>query len=294
MSPGRGDSELFGRLLREPLVHFAGLALIIFAIYYALTPHAARSGDNVIVVTAPKIEQMVAIFAKTWQRPPSAEELKGLIDDYVKEEIYVREALALGLDRDDTVIRRRLQQKMEFLTDLGVDQLSPTDADLEAYLKAHPDTFEIDPLIGFEQTFFNPEKHGDRIEADAAAALKSLVANPGTDPGTLGDATLLPADLPPTSVSSIGETFGSDFADAVSRIEPGSWSGPIASSYGLHLVRVSERKPGRLPPLSEVRSAVLREWSNERRHEIADAEIDALLKRYKVRIESGQPGGSAP
>ena len=285
---------MFDRLLREPLVHFAGLALIIFASYYALTPHAGGSGDNVIVVTAPKIEQMAAIFAKTWQRPPSAEELKGLIDDYVKEEIYVREALALGLDRDDTVIRRRLQQKMEFLTDLGVDRLSPTDADLEAYLKAHQAAFEIDALIGFEQIFFNPEKHGDRIEADAAAALKSLVANPATEPGTLGDATLLPANLPPTSVSSIGETFGSDFADAVSRIEPGTWSGPIASSYGLHLVRVSERNPGRLPPLSEVRSAVLREWSNERRHKIADAEIDALLKRYKVRIESRQPGGAAP
>ena len=285
---------MLGRLFREPLVHFAGLAIVIFAIYYVLTPHATGSGDNVIVVSAPKIQQMAAIFAKTWGRPPSADELKGQIDDYVKEEIYVREALALGLDRDDTVIRRRLQQKMEFLTDLGVDKLSPTDADLDAYLKAHPAAFEIDPLIGFEQIFFNPKKHGDRIEADAAAALKSLVADSATDSGTLGDATLLPADLPPTSVSSIGEIFGSDFADAVGRIEPGGWSGPIASSYGLHLVRVSERKPGRLPSLSEVRSAVLRDWSNERRKELADAEINALLKRYKVRIESGQPGKATP
>jgi len=285
---------LFGRLLREPLVHFAGLAIVIFAVYYALTPQAARRGDNVIVVTASKIEQMAAVFAKTWQRPPSAEELKGLIDDYVKEEIYVREALSLGLDRDDTVIRRRLQQKMEFLTDLGVYELSPTDADLDAYLKAHPDTFEVDPLIGLQQIFFKPDKHGDRIEGDAAAVLKTLVADPATDPGTLSDASLLPAELPPTSVTNIGETFGSDFADSVSKIEPGTWTGPIASSFGLHLVRVSQRKAGRLPALSEVRSAVLREWSNERRHELADAQINGLLKRYKVTVEGGQPGGADP
>ena len=284
---------MFGRLLREPLVHFAGLALVIFAVYYALTPLAAHSGDNVIVVTAPKIEQMAAIFAKTWQRPPSADELKGLIDDYVKEEIYVREALALGLDRDDTVIRRRLQQKMEFLTDLGVDQLSPTDAELEVYLKAHPDAFEIDPEIGFQQIFFNPDKHGSGIEADAAAVLKTLAADPSVDPGTLGDPSLLPAELPPTSVTDIRGTFGGDFAEALAKVRPGSWTGPIASGFGLHLVRVSERKAGRLPALAEVRSSVLREWSNERRQQLASDEINELLKRYKVTIESGPPAARA-
>ena len=285
---------MFSRLLREPLVHFAVLALAIFAAHYALTPSANESSANNIVISEPKIEQMAAVFAKTWQRPPSPQELKGLIDNYVKEEIYVREALALGLDKDDTVIRRRLQQKMEFLTDLGVDELAPSDTDLDSYLKAHPDKFEIDPLTGFQQIFFNPDRHGDKIDQDAEATLKTLRTNPAIDPATLGDASLLPFDLPPTSMTSIGQTFGADFANAVSKAEPGIWTGPIASSFGLHLVRASDHKAGRLPALVEVRDAVLREWSNEKRKELADTQINALLKRYNVTIESRSPAGTDP
>ena len=157
---------MLGRVLREPLTHFIGLALAIFLLYGVVNRSAEPKADE-IVVTSAKIEQLGGLFTKTWQRPPSAQELKGLIDDYVKEEIYNREALLLGLDRDDTVIRRRLRQKMEFLVDAEVDAMTPTDAELEVYLKANADQFRIAPMMAFEQIYLSPEKRGDRIDADA-------------------------------------------------------------------------------------------------------------------------------
>ena len=124
------------RLLKEPLIRFAVLGLLIFAVN-GLVNRAASPPPDKIVVTSPKIEQLASLFANTWQRPPSAAELKGLIDDYVKEEIYVREAVKLGIDQDDSVIRRRLRQKMEFFDDDLANSLAPTDDELETYLRTH-------------------------------------------------------------------------------------------------------------------------------------------------------------
>ena len=276
---------LLKRLLKEPLFHFLLLALVIFAAYSVLGPTSAVRPDG-IVVTAPKIEQMAAVFAKTWQRPPTAEELKGLIDDYVKEEIYVREATALGLDKDDTVIRRRLRQKMEFMNDAGVDALAPTDAELGAYLKAHAAVFAVAPMTAFQQVFLNPQQHGDKIEKDAASILAALKATPPADATTLGDATLLPYELPLTGKPAISQTFGQEFADALDKATPDQWTGPIMSGYGLHLVHVSKREAGRTPALSEVRNAVAREWTNAKRKELDDTRFNDLLKRYQVTIES--------
>lgn len=284
---------LLKRLVREPLFHFLALALVIFAIFGALGP-TGQGRLETISVTASKIEQLVAVFTKTWQRPPSPQELKGLIDDYVKEEIYVREALALGLDTDDTVIRRRLRQKMEFMNDVDADELAPTDTDLEAYLKAHPDKFAVEPMTAFQQVFLKPERPSDRIARDIAGILDALRADPATDITTLGDASLLPSVLPLSGTTSIGQTFGPEFADAIGRAKLGIWTGPIASSFGLHVVRVSARKTGRLPALDEVRDAVTREWSNAKRKELDDARLNALLDRYQVTIESVRGAGANP
>jgi hypothetical protein len=285
---------VFRRVIKEPLVHFAALALIIFAVYFALAPDSDLPAVGKITVTQAKIEQMAVIYTKIWQRPPDPSELKGLIDDYVKEEIYVREALALGLDKDDTVIRSRLRQKMEFMSDSVADQIVPTDADLEAYLKAHPELFAIDPMTGFQQIYLNPDKHGNHIGPDAQAILATLQGNPAADLATLGDASLLPSDMPASTSTGIAQTFGADFAAVVAKAEQGKWFGPVASGFGQHLVRVTERKPGRLPALAEVRDAVLREWSNQRRTDLAAAQVNGLLKRYQVTIETVPAAGVTP
>ncbi|MCX7302891.1 MAG: peptidylprolyl isomerase [Hyphomicrobiales bacterium] len=279
------------RLLHEPLLHFTLAAVAIFVAYGLLASSSERRADD-IVVSAPKIEQLAAVFAKTWQRPPSPEELKGLIDAYVKEEIDVREALALGLDQGDTVIRRRLQQKIQFMTDAGADAATPTDAELQAYLDTHPEKFETAAEAGFEQIFLNPAQRGEAIDADATVILAKLEADPALEAATLGDASLLPAEMPPTDIASIGNIFGPEFAAAVSAAPAGRWIGPVASSFGLHLVRVSEHRAGRLPALGDVRDAVLREWTNDRRQAIADERLDALLKRYRIVIEAPEEGAS--
>ena len=163
---------MLSRLLKEPLVHFGFLALLIFAVYGALNP--GEKSDR-IVVTNSKIQQLETFFAKTWQREPTAAELKRLIDDYVKEEIFVREAIALGLDKDDTVIRRRLHLKMEFLINAESEALTPTDAELSAYLQANPGKFEIDPIVAFQQIYLNPQQRGDKIDQDAASLLETFL-----------------------------------------------------------------------------------------------------------------------
>ena len=284
---------MLNRLLREPLVHFIAVALCIFALYGVLNRSQPETPDR-IVITGARIEQLAGLFAKTWQRPPSAEELKGLIDDHVKEEIFVREALALGLDKDDTVIRRRLRQKMEFLYDVEIEALDPTDAELDAYLNAHADQFRVEPMTAFQQIFLNPEKRGESIDRDAAAILATLRADPEADWATLGDPTLLPPELPPSGKTSIDDTFGGGFAEALDTMAPGQWAGPVASSYGLHLVRVTKREAGRIPALAEVRDAVVREWSNDKRKSVEEQRFEALLKRYDVVIEDVTKATPAP
>ncbi|MBY5505730.1 peptidyl-prolyl cis-trans isomerase [Rhizobium leguminosarum] len=279
--------------MREPLVHFLLLALLIFAAYGAIGTDA-KDGPDSIVVTAPKIEQMAILFTKTWQRSPTAEELKGLIDDYVKEEILVRQALALGLDEDDTVVRRRLRQKMEFLNVADADALGATDAELEAYLAANPRAFDVDAKLAFQQSFLNPERRGETVARDATSNLQVLLTNPAVDYTSLGDATMLPSDLPLTDKTSIAQTFGMDFAEALDKAPVGQWTGPVLSSFGFHLVRVVERKPGRVPSLDEVRDAVTREWINAKRRELDDLRFAELLKGYVVRIESLTDAKTSP
>ncbi|MBY5326686.1 peptidyl-prolyl cis-trans isomerase [Rhizobium leguminosarum] len=279
--------------MREPLVHFLALALLIFAGYGLLGADTDDKPDS-IVVTASKIEQMATVFTKTWQRPPTAEELKGLIDDHVKEEILVRQALEIGLDRDDTVVRRRLRQKMEFLNAADAETLTATEAELDAYLKANAATFEIDPMLAFQQIVLNPQRPGEAIEQKAAAILEVLLSQPAADPASLGDASLLPPELPLTSKTSIGQTFGADFAEELDKIPAGQWTGPVNSGFGLHLIRVTERVPGRVPTLDEVRDAVAREWTNAKRKELENQRFAELLKRYVVTIESPVGAGTDP
>jgi hypothetical protein len=280
-------------ILREPLVHFVLLALLVFAGYGLVSTETVKEPDR-IIISAAKVEQLAAVFAKTWQRPPTSQELKNLIDDYVREEIYVREALVLHLDEDDAVIRRRLRQKMEFLNAAEAEAASPSDDELDAYLKENPRRFEIEPMLAFQQIFLSPERHGDKIEQDAGSILEVLRTNPDSDWAVLSDPTLLPAALPLTDKTSIGQIFGADFAEALDEAEPGTWSDPIASAFGLHLVRVTERTPGRMPALHEVRDAVLREWASDRRQQAEEKSFQELLSRYKVTIDMPAATGDNP
>jgi hypothetical protein len=276
--------------LREPLLHFLLIGAALFAVYHFLN-QGETGAPREIVVTEPRVEALAENFAKTWMRPPSADELKGLIDDYVAEEVYYREAIAMGLDRDDTVIRRRLRQKMEFISEDVTSAVQPTDEELQAYLEQHAEKFVQPPRLTFQQVFFSAERRGETARRDAEKLLSELNAGRGpANPAEAGDPTLLPPAMESASPQDITNSFGSEFASAVESAPVGQWAGPVQSGYGVHLVRVDERDAGTMPTLAEIRPVVQREWESEQRRNVNDALLATLRAKYEVRVEGPAAG----
>ena len=213
------------------------------------------------------------------------------------EEIATREAIAAGLDRDDTIIRRRLRQKLEFLAEDTLEASPPTRAELGAWLDAHPDRYRRDPEVSFRQVHLSVERHGARLDEDARLMLARLTsARADANLDTLGDSRLLPADVGRSSRSDIVGVFGEAFADRILEVETGRWLGPISSAYGVHLVFVRERIAGRLPSLDEVGPQVERDLVADRRRQTLEATYDRLLAQYSVVIErrpAGPPAAAA-
>ena len=272
-----------GRLLRDPLVHFLLGGALLFGLYGLVGEEADR--PDRVVVSEIEIERLASTFARTWMRPPTQGELDGLIDDFVTEEILYREALELGLDRNDLVIRRRLRQKMEFLAqDLAAPNAD--DAALQAYLAANPERFLEPERWSFRQVFLDPGRDG---AARAPGLLETLRS--GDDPDAAGDPTLLPRGLERASPREVDGTFGDGFATALADAEKGAWFGPVRSSYGLHLVRIDERTPQRMPALEEIRAAVEREWAAAQRRELNERFERTLRERYEIEVR--MPGDAS-
>jgi hypothetical protein len=280
-------------LLREPLLHFVVLGAVLFAAYAALGRDGVDA-PGAIVVSRGQIEHLTTGFTRVWQRAPTGEELDRLIRDYIREEVYYREAIALGLDRDDTIIRRRLRQKLEFVSEDIAALAEPTQADLESFLQSQPERFRTEPRFTFRQVYLDPQRHGDRLAADAQALLERLKrAGTRADVSALGDSLLLASAFESVSSSEIARQFGEEFARAIDGLVPGEWSGPVQSGYGAHLVLVSARTEGRLPALGEVRDAVRREWANAQREKANEAFYQKLLSRYTVTVDRPQANGAA-
>lgn len=275
------------RLLREPLLHFLLLGAVLFAAHGILS-RGSISEPGRIVVTQGQIESMALLYARSWQRAPTDAELQGLIRNYVREEVLYREGLALGLDRDDPIIRRRVGQKLEFISE-NAEAAEPSDGDLQAYLDSHPAVFAAEPRFTFRHIYLDPRRHKKMLAADAGRMLNEL-NSPGSslDASSLGDPTTLPLDFDKAAASRIKNTLGIQFAKALAEIAPGPWTGPVESGYGMHLVQVSERAEPRIPALAEVREAVKREWQLARRIAASEKSYQNLLQRYTVTIE--RPG----
>ncbi len=281
-------------LLREPLVHFLVLGAGLFLVDAWLRPVGAPAASAEIVVGEARIRNLAQTFRRTWQRPPAREELDGLIESHVREEVMAREALALGLDRDDAIIRRRLQQKMEFVSEEAAALAAPTDEELQGYLAAHAEAFRVEPSVTFSQVYLDPRKRGATFEADAkrlAGVLNRAGASP--DLSKLGDSLmLLESRYENASQRELARLFGKDFADALARQPAGRWTGPIASGYGAHLVKIESLTPGGTPALADVRPLVEREWANARRQEHSKAFYAMLRAKYKIVVK--MPAAAAP
>jgi len=279
--------KLLLRLLREPLLHFLAIGGLIFVLFSAMSEPVPEP-TGTIVVGPERIERLAKGFQAVWRRPPTDDELRAMIDDFVREEIYYREALALGLDSNDTVVRRRLRQKMEFLTDSGAEILEPVAGELEAYFLANENAFRRGPRLAFEQIYLGETSAPESIRL----SLSALQSDPLASPSTLGEHTLLPAQLGLSPPEAVDGVFGKGFFERLAELTPGVWAGPVASAYGVHLVRIGESLAARTPPLDEIRDNVLRDWKAAKARELRKLYYARLRERYVVEIRRAGAGAA--
>jgi len=267
--------------LREPLVHFlllGGLLFVLSGLLGSSTP-----ADPAITVSAPEVARLAQLFAAQWQRPPTRGELDGLVEQQIREEVLYREAVALGLDRNDAIVRRRLVQKLEFLSQDLVDE-NPSEADLRAFFKANAARFEEPAILTFTHVYLNPDRRGDSLRGDAELLLADLRAGSAADTDELGDTFLLPLNFAQRSQREIAGLFGADFAADLATLEVGSWQGPVGSGYGLHLVLLQERVDAHVPEFGSVRDKVRTEYLSVQRRDADETMYQRLRERYRVDV----------
>lgn len=267
-------------LWRQPLLHFLLAGAAIFALNAVRgTPDSATS--NRIVVTVAQVERIAGLWQRTWGRAPSEAELQALVRDHIREEVYYREALKLGLDVNDTVIRRRLRQKMEFLTTDDVAAAAPDDTALQAFYEQNAERYRKSPVFDFTQVYFSLEDAADVRTRQALAALRR-----GASPDDFGDSIGLPRTMGRANEADIARTFGSAFYQALNALQPDAWSGPVASGFGQHLVKVTNKEAAHVPALDAIRTDVTNDWLAEQSAAARDKVYAVLRAGYEVEIEA--------
>lgn len=271
------------KIAREPLLHFVVAGAALFAIYAALNSSADKTPSPTIRISAQDVQWLAESWARQQQRAPTPDELRWLVVDYLNEQLLAREARALGLDDNDTVVRRRLAQKLTFILDDTLRRAEPTEAELQQFYERHAERFRSEARLSFVQIYFDPARRVDAA-ADAQAALKTLQER-GASAGGLGDRTLIEAEFQDESDKTVTSLFGPDFARALALLPPGEWSGPVQSAYGLHLVRVSDMRAARLPALPDIRTQVMEEWRREQEALAKEKYLATLRKKYDVIVD---------
>ncbi len=270
--------EKLTQLAREPLIHFVLIGAGIYGAYALYGIPNEDFADNTIVVDAGRIDTFKTAWEQRWNRPPTEQELNGLVNQFIREDILYREAIAMGLDKDDPITRRRMAQKLEFLTRDIASLKEPTDGELERYFEENKDQFKADDLITFSHVFIDPDKRGDATLDDAALLLSELQTAGSSDVNVsgLGDRFMLQNYYPQKTELEIRKQFGSGFATAVMQLEPGQWHGPVLSGYGTHLVYVYALDIAPLPVFEDVQASVLQDWQEEQQEEFNEAFLKVL------------------
>ena len=272
------------KLLKEPLLHFLLLGAALFALNaWRAKERPADAAAPRIEVTAAVIEQLRAASERQFGKAPNAEELRGLVMAHIREEVFYREALALGLDRDDTIVRQRLAQKMEFLTGDIAGAAEPADAVVREFFEKNAARYAKSGRVSFRHVYFSKEKRGAGAEAAAAEALAALAK--GASDETMGDPFLHGFEFAEREQDDVIAAFGREFAEKLAAQPTGEWSGPVVSSYGLHLVRVEARMEPRAVKFDEVRETVLRDFHDERRRTANSEIFQKLRERYQVTVD---------
>ncbi len=263
------------QLLKEPLVHFLGAGLIVF-ILLGWSGNAVDPESRTITISEAKVEQLASRFVAVWKRPPNEQEIDGLIRDYIREEIYYREARRMGLDDNDPIIRRRLRSKMEEIATAAAESTEPDDAALQAAIDANPAKYADGGQLSFTQIWVGEED-------EAAATLKRIRG--GANPMSFGKPISLPGTMTAASSAQIDRAFGEGFAGRLAKAKLGEWSGPVTSGFGAHLVRVEKRVAGKTPALADIRQQVENDWRADNTSSRKEAAYQALLDGYEIEIE---------
>jgi len=275
------------KFFREPLVHFLVIGAAIFVLFGLMGQQDVEEQERAITITSGEINWLTDAWQKRWNRPPTAEERDGLIQQYLREMILYREAVAMGLDKDDTVIRRRLAQKLEFLSQDLISPQPPTENELQSYFEAHIDRYRAPDLITMTHVFIDPDKRGDRTLADAEVIKKQLQAlkEPPQDARSYGDPFMLQSYYPERSEAELLKLFGSGFARSVFELTTQQWHGPVLSGYGTHLVYVHDHQKAQPPVFADVKEQVRQQWESDKREQLNEQFVASIVARYDVTIE---------
>jgi parvulin-like peptidyl-prolyl isomerase len=279
----------WNKLLGEPLLHFAVAGAALFSGYAWLNQGATDAGSRQpVVVGEGELRWLKETWSNQWLREPTSEELRGLVAELVNEELLAREAAELGLGENDTVVRRRLAQKLTFLVEDTARLIDPSDEELRRYHAANAAEFQSEGRISFIHIFFDPARRKD-ARSDAAGALAALRAggDGGEPQAPMGDRLLLDAEFRDVGRQAVSNMLGSAFAQAVFRLKPGEWSGPIGSGYGVHLVFVSQVAPAAEQPFELVRGDVLDAWRREKQSAAQREFLERLRDKHRVEIDPG-------
>ena len=280
------------RIAREPLAQFFAVALVLFGAERIIHGPERQHPGFEISISQGRVRQIAESYRLLTGRLPSRAELQALVEDFIDEEVDYREAIAMGLDADDTIVRRRMRQKLEFLAEDGEVVAEPSEAQLAQWLRDHPASYRLEERISFRQVLAGRDSRGARAEADARAFVARLRA--GADPESMGDASMLPSVAPATTQQGVGAQFGEAFAAGLFNHRGEGWFGPLTSPFGAHAVLIVSRDAGRAPPLAQVRERVRADWIQAERQAKRDAFQTRLRERYRVTIQWPEPYASQP
>lgn len=284
------------RLLREPLLHFLLIGVVLFGVYSLVSPGYSKAvaPSKEIRLSLDEITQLTQLFQSQWRRLPSQQELQRMVENKVEQEILYREALAMGLDKNDEIVKRRMAQKMQFLAEDNAVAREPTTAELNAWFEQNRVRFAQPPRVSLRHLYFSPDRRGARARDDAQQALAKLAGQPvdAAVAGSLADPFMFQDYYRDRAPEFLGKEFGPQFALAVARLKPGSWQGPIESGFGWHLVFVDTAVPGRVPAFEEVEANVRAAWFGEKKALAWEKSYKAMRANYTVLLP-GPPEKSA-
>ena len=289
-------SPAIKRWLREPLLHFLLLGLVLFAAYsYIQRGRGGVESSRQIVLSLNELQQMDMFFVSQWHRQPTPAEFQAMVEDKVREEVLYREALAMGLDKDDTIVKRRMAQKMQFLAEDVAAAHEPSTAELKAWFAKNSNNFALPSRYSFRHLYFSPDKRGNNTRQDAAKALANISGQPEDSAGaaSVADKFMFQDYYGDQATEAIAKEFGPQFAVAIEKLKPGSWQGPIESGYGWHLVFVGTVVAGRIPAFEETEPDVKTAWLGEQKRQAWQKAYQEMRAKYAVLLPAPSDNDAA-